>query len=152
MCLLDCRNEGRRLPTRVVAAAVALPTRRRLTEARFVGREACGGIVKDCKNQVGFPSRPASTIGQGPGAMLCCPGCDDVFPASGTAPAEIHGKEIGLRWLNYVPRFLRHYRHRRKSGYTFEQAVRSTRERMLAYATERESPRGREAGPRLSKR
>ncbi|HEY3726359.1 MAG TPA: hypothetical protein VGL51_04235 [Solirubrobacteraceae bacterium] len=35
------------------------------------------------------------------------------------------------RWLTYVPRFVRHYRHRRKAGYSLSHALRSTRDRML---------------------
>ena len=34
------------------------------------------------------------------------------------------------RWLTYVPRFFRHYRHRRQGGYSLEHALSSTRARM----------------------
>ena len=35
-----------------------------------------------------------------------------------------------MRWLTYVPRFLRHYRHRRQGGHSIAHALASTRRRM----------------------
>ena len=35
------------------------------------------------------------------------------------------------RWVTYVPRFFRHYRHRRQGGYSVGRAFQSTRKRML---------------------
>jgi hypothetical protein len=35
------------------------------------------------------------------------------------------------RSLTYLPRFVRHYRHRRKGGYAIGHALQSTRKRML---------------------